>query len=371
MLVGLWYNKYLIVSRESVIGLIKLQVNSRTTAIDNEFIDRYMNRPDSAVFSLIYIYALRCAIAGIGIENKVIADKFQILESDVVKAWRYWEKEGILALHKNKGEYIIEFLNIGYIEESVKKEAAATAIPKMIIETKPTYNPRDISKYSQSNPEVQELFGMAQVLLGKTLSSNDLSTLFGLYDWLGLSLEVIAVLLTYCGKNRKPMRYIEKTAIDWVEKGINTSEDAENYLNMYYSEYKEILDCFGIKNRMATDDEKGYMNGWLKKYRMPLEVIKVACNKTVNKTGQVSFPYADKIIQNWAEKNIRSVEDVEKQEMEFGKRTEEKKTNKKSTAIAGNQQKTNKFINYEQRSYNPEELKKLEKIMMNKDVKGQ
>ena len=71
------------------------------------------------------------------------------------------------------------------------------------------------------------------------LSSAELMTLFGIYDNLGLPVEVILQLITRClqeyeeryGTGRKPtMRYIEKAAFIWEKNGIYTLEQSESYI---------------------------------------------------------------------------------------------------------------------------------------------
>lgn len=350
--------------------MIKFKADGGVTIIENDFIDEYMAEPQSAVFSLIYIYALRCAMGNIEVDNSGIAEKFNILESDVVKAWEYWNKKGIIRL--NKGEdYQIEFLNI---QKKAKAEVAVTTDKKVVrVTNRPVYKPTEIENVSNENPEIAELFNMAQMLLSKTLSPNDMSLIFGLYDWLGLPLEVIAVLLTYCARHKKPMSYIEKVGIDWAEKGIATTEMAEDYLNMFYSEYKEILKSFGIVGRVANEEEQSYMYTWLKKYAMPLDIIKIACTRAIRNIGQASFKYTDTIIKNWYDKGIKTVEAVEKESVAFNKKNEEKAKSKKTSMVKNSNEvknsRNNKFTNCIQREYNPDELKDIERMLLDKEAR--
>lgn len=78
-----------------------------------------------------------------------------------------------------------------------RKRSGAGVPAKAIPSERPQYSPAELSCYLKRE-DVKRLFQSAQQKLGKTLSSGDMATLFSFYDWLGLPLEVIDLLLTYC-----------------------------------------------------------------------------------------------------------------------------------------------------------------------------
>ena len=79
-------------------GISVYSEDTRTTLVPNEFIDYYMPRANGA-FVKVYLYLLRCLTApetGFGIS--FIADALEETEKDILRALRYWEKEGVLSL---------------------------------------------------------------------------------------------------------------------------------------------------------------------------------------------------------------------------------------------------------------------------------
>lgn len=62
-----------------------------------------------------------------------------------------------------------------------------------------------------------------------------------------------------------------------------------------------------------------------------MELIQEACSRTVLQTGQPSFPYADKILQRWKDKNIRTLGDVRLQDAQHQKRKLEKQCRKQTS----------------------------------------
>lgn len=339
------------------------KIESDTTQLSNAFIDRFMPSAPWA-YVVIYIYALRhCMSGNRELSNSEVASALDLLESDVHKAWKYWEKKGLVRLEKNSES--IEFLPIK--EEKEKKEAIEKK-PSIIMEKRPSYSQEEISIYLQKSQTVKQLILSAQEHLGKLLSQNDMSILFSFYDWLGLPIEVIEILLAYCVQNgHSNLRYIEKVAINWADEEIDTPQKALEYIKVRSNGYKEIKKAFGQSARNLLPAEEQYIKKWLTVYKMPIEVLKKACEKTILQTGQASFQYADTIVENWYKSNVKCIEDVERLEEEFAAAKRGKAEQKKKEQLQQTKQgyqpvvKKNRFVNYEQRQWDFEELERMER----------
>ena len=83
------------------------------TPIENIFINHYLPRAPGD-FVKVYLLGLKyCFNSSSSISNRVIAKTLDLLESDVVKAWTYWEDQNIIRIeHQDQGENLIHFLNI-------------------------------------------------------------------------------------------------------------------------------------------------------------------------------------------------------------------------------------------------------------------
>lgn len=330
---------------------INFSLNWSLTPLSNIFIEEYMTMPNYPVYSLVYIYALKKATSGEQITNAEIAEHFQIMESEVSKIWNYWENSGLIKLSGSGDDLGIEFLtpNSKLIKPAFQK---AVEVPKLRRENKPIYNPEDIKKISEQDEEISKLLTTAEKLLNKPLSPNDINTIVSFYDWLGLPIEVIYVLLSYCGVHGKGMRYMEKTAIDWADKGINDQDAAEDYLNIFLNEYKKIMRYYGISDRSPSEDEQKFMSSWVKTLNMPLEIIKEACTRTLNNTGKASFAYTNTILNNWYNAGVRSIEQIKKLDEEYNSRKAgEKPSVKKPSPKSGS--------DFDQRSYDDETLENV------------
>ncbi len=281
------------------------------------FIDRYMPLADGT-FVKVYLLGLRQCSEGITLTPKGMAAVLNILESDVLRAWKYWEDEGLVKCTTDSESRLeIEFLN-----PTESKKTSVGVLP-----SKPSYSSAEITGYISDHMEMRSLLQYAEKALGKTLSSNDQSTIFGLHDWLGLPVDVIAMLISYCvSAGRKSMRSIELMAINWSENHVDTVEKAEKYLlqlqenNSKISSYKRAI---GIFDRVLTKAEADYLSQWAHKLNSPVELVRLSAEITALNTGKISLPYMNTMLQEWFSKGIKSAADARAMRNEFKKQSGE------------------------------------------------
>lgn len=343
------------------------------TYLPNTFIDNYMPEAHPA-YCTVYIYSFRHSFNNrISISIKDTAAKFKILESDVVNAWQYWKSKKLVELTLDDNNNInIEFLsNKKEVISSTKEIAPVQKTKTILIDNKPIYSPKELEMYKDNYVEISQLFSTAESALGKMLSSNDLSTVFSFYDWLRLPVDVIEILLNYCSKNNhRNIRYIEKVAIDWAENNINTKELAYEYITTFNKDYREILKALGQGSRNPIASEIVFMKKWLNELNMPLNIILEACDKTMMQIGKPQFTYIDRIIEGWHKQNVKTIEDIKHIETNYYKAKEHNNKNKKNSYLSESQPKKSKFVNYDQRTRDYDELERLAQERLINNLKG-
>ncbi len=373
-------------------SIISLNANKNltATAIPNLFIDNFMGKANAA-FVVVYIFFYRHYMSGnSSLTIKYAAESLNLLESDVINSFKYWEKEGLIKIDRKDDDYEINFLpfaeyepekpfklihtdkfNIGderLPEKEHEKESCDVAITDnaevtaecITIKERPKYSPQELEIYKKESKDISLLFSTAEKVIGKYLTFNDLSAIFGLYDWLRLPLEVITLLLSYCAdNNHRSIRYIERVAIDWAENGIDTVEKANSYIKKFNVDYREILKAFGNSDRNPTPAEIKYMQKWLTEFAMPLNLVLEACDKTIMQIGKPRLSYTDKIITGWFENGVTTIEQVRALEEQFAEQASAKRASKEEAKkpVA----KTNKFVNFKQRSWDYEQIEKMER----------
>lgn len=188
----------------------------------------------------------------------------------------------------------------------------------------PQYRSEDIVRRSKENGEFAVVVAEAQSALGHTLSSVEMKTLFGIYDYLALPPEVIMMLINYCvarcreqstpEHTRRPsMRSIEKEAYNWVHQEILTLDQAEEYIRRQ-RERRDALGrakaALGIHGRELTPTETKYISAWLD-MGFDEDALAIGYDRTVTNTGALKWSYMNKIMQSWHEKGLHSAAEIE------------------------------------------------------------
>ena len=180
---------------------------------------------------------------------------------------------------------------------------------------RPSYSSAQLAKAAEER-EFLELVNFAGRTLKKTLSPNDMATLFSFVDSLCMPYDVIMLSIEHCvteGKNS--IAYVEKLLLDFADREVNTYEKAEEYIkarNLYKSFEGKIRKKLGLGQRSLTSREKSIISAWQKDFSSSEALIDLAFEKTVEKTGKASMSYMNKILENWLAAGFKTPDDVEK-----------------------------------------------------------
>ena len=250
----------------------------------------------------VYLMALALGVRSEEMSTAEMAGKLNLLESDVVNALEYWNKLGALK----------------YSREQVSFGSAVSEVQ----ESKPQKKDmEEIRGVMTENPELADLCTLSQEILGKTLRNKDIETLYWFYDELGLSPEVITMLLEYCvSKDKRNMNYIEKVAISWHENGIVTIDAADRFINNEKEKsgyFYSLRKLFGIDNRSLSKTEETYLKSWRDDLGMDENMVGLAYEYCIMQTSKLSFPYMNSIIKRWNELGIHTVPEAERDHEDF------------------------------------------------------
>jgi len=185
----------------------------------------------------------------------------------------------------------------------------------------PQYTEVDVLHASDTDMDFRSLCDEIQRLLGKHLNTEELKILLGFVRYLGLPADVIVVLVHYCkdraqqmGKTRNPsLRTIEKEAYAWSEMGIDTMEEAAQYIrrqNQRFSLMGRIMQKLQIRGRNLTAPESRYIKQWLD-MGFDEQTIGLAYERSCLNTGGMSWPYAHKILLRWHEAGLHTLPEIQ------------------------------------------------------------
>ncbi len=186
---------------------------------------------------------------------------------------------------------------------------------------RPNYTENDVLEAMDMDRDFRSLYGEVQRVLGKSLNTEELKILLGFTRYLGLSIDVISVLVNYCkerqrqkGSTRAPsLRTIEKEAYAWAEKGIDTMEEAAAYIqqqNQYNTRMAHIKHLLQIRGRRLTAAEERYAYGW-SEMGFDDGAILMAYERTCINTGGLKWPYMNSILKRWHEAGLHTAEQIE------------------------------------------------------------
>lgn len=186
---------------------------------------------------------------------------------------------------------------------------------------RPEYTNADLLSALERS-EFASLSAAVDQALGKKLTTPDQKILLELYDDLGLSADVIFLLVNFClersaqryGAGRRPtMRQIEQEGYAWARMELNDQERASAYIRKYHRQREalpKMMRLLGLGERKPSASEERYMVAWSE---MGFEdaAIELAYDKTMLKCKELKWPYMNRILTAWHEKGLHTVKAVQ------------------------------------------------------------
>lgn len=313
--------------------MFKNKVNNYTP-ISNVFIDKYMPKARGE-YVKVYLLGIKYCISGEpGVSSAMFAATLHLLETDLMNAWNYWNDEGAIKLVPidTLGNYNIDFLDLD--EPASDKNENIDLLKEL------------------DNNSTKDMLQDIENLVGRPLSTKEMKMYISWINDFSFPPELILLLIEYCtSKGKTDYRYIERIAISWHDDKINSIENAQTYIKKHEDKWikiRKILSYLGIKDADIMKPQQQMLEKWINSYNFPLDIIYRACDITFSRINKADFKYMDAILTNWFKGGIKTIEDIDTKDF--------KKTKfKKSSSPSG--PKTN-FNNYEQRSYDYDELEK-------------
>lgn len=282
------------------------------------FIDKYLPKAHGDYIK-VYLTLLRLSYTNTICSTEIISKKLNIPESEVINALGYWQENNLI--------YISDSGEISFNSFNLDDDSCFVVI--------------DNNK---------NIFKEIEIALGRPLTPSDYKFFTMLMDKFNFSLEVLIFLIEYCvSKKKTDIRYIEKVAIGWHDKGIKTIEDAQNHIKKHeekWANYRKILNYIGLKDTDISIPQEQLLEKWIYTYKMPLDVILEACRIAIMRINEANLNYIDKIITDWNNLGVKTIQDI-------------KKLDKKATKKDKTVKNVHPYIAYSgQRQYDINELEK-------------
>ncbi len=352
--------------------------------VPGAFIKHYMAKA-SGEFVKIYLYLYYMVTVCLEAELSEAADALLCTESDILRALKYWEHQGLLELQRGR-DGAVQTLTFLQIPDAAgadqdlhrKKDAAGFAYEEAVAtgtdNTTPVSNaPQDTvstldalvhssrseqeasaaSQISSINLErdsgFQELCFLAQAYTKKTLSSRDTQRLGYWYQLYNGSFDVIEYLLEYCVELGHPnFNYMEKVLLNWHENGYATVSEIKEHSKAHNVITYRVMGAFGLKDRNPGAKEAEFIQKWYHAYGFSVEMIELACQKTLSAIQKPSFEYTDSILTAWHKNGLTTPEQVTAFEQKRKQKDTSSAASRPAQSRVPKKATGNKFHNFEQ-----------------------
>lgn len=265
-------------------------------SLPSEVVDKHIKMAGAVQLkTLLYIYRNPAA----DIDAEAISAYLSIPTADVRDCLSFWADAGLL-------------LSNG---EVAKPLSPAPEAPRVHIRPQTQKPDRaEVVKRGNENAEIAFLLRETQQKLGRTLRQSESSTLVWLYDDEGMSVSVILMVIEFAISDGKAnIGYIERTALDWLDSGVETPADAEQKIAEIYKtrNYFAIMRrAFGLPDRLPGKKETEFSRLWIGEWKLSGDMLRAAYEICVDNTGKYSLTYIGKILKDWHLKGITKPEDI-------------------------------------------------------------
>ena len=188
-------------------------------------------------------------------------------------------------------------------------------------EERQVYTTADLTEMLQGDEGFRMLVPQVEEKRGKKLKTADLQILAGLYDDLGLPVDVLYLLVNHCvtrserryGPGRRPtMRQMEKEGYYWARLGLFDQDSAAAYLKTCVLRDEQMsvyMRALGLGDRRPVESEERYIRSWMDK-GFDADAVALAYDKTVLYKKELNWRYLNGILRRWDEQGWHTAEEV-------------------------------------------------------------
>ncbi len=180
----------------------------------------------------------------------------------------------------------------------------------------PAYTESRAADVLASHLDLAGIIDACQQIAEKIFTPNEVQSIVAIYDYLGLDDEgYIVTLYQFCKRNGKTSpRYIEKVAVSLFDDGITTTSSLNEYIKK-----RDVIDSLtsrfrtliGAESRKLTAKESSNIELWSSDWGYDFEIINRAYEITVERCGGYKLPYMSRILENWHDAGLATIEDVD------------------------------------------------------------
>lgn len=227
--------------------------------------------------------------------SEQIAAALNLKQNEVDDALLYWQTAGIL-ISKNTE-------TLDKKEDNKKPKTIKKAQAEM-----PTR--QDVARRAVDDSRFAFLLQESQAKFGRLLKDNESRVLLWLYEDEGMEVSLILMLLEYAiSENKCTLSFIQRTAAEWLNNGVASISDAEEYITALYKKktaWKIVEAAFGIEDRLPSSKELEYSGKWINEWGFDRNILRLAYEICVDAKSKFSMAYVAKILESWNAAGVKT-----------------------------------------------------------------
>lgn len=285
--------------------------------VPTAIVDKYLKlATPSQLKVLLYLLRHQCS----EINTEQISTALSMNEELIEEAVLFWEQTELFST-VNETSSEIPKANSSYTQQTTqekKSENKPISISTPIVAAQRssgevTLTPSEIASELKKNPDMMELFKMAEQLIGEPLNHMQQRSLLWQYQYLKVPSDIILTIMSYCRSiDKNSIQYTERMICTWWGKGLCTMQQINDAIvkdqesRSYHGLIARTLDM----QRPPTPKQREFFDNW-QQLNIPIDLIRYAYEKTIEQTNKLSLPYMNKILINWSNSGYKTREEVD------------------------------------------------------------
>ena len=287
--------------------------------------------------------------------HKMLATMLQLPLTDILEAWTYWEKQGIVKkhFHENSDDFDIEFLSLRelYIENNYEA--------KQKKRQNSTSSTQRNSTFAASQASFSALIKRIEKIVGHPLSPQELRDLSDYQEHYYRNEEILAYAFeyNYLMRKRYGFKRVKSLLDQWLSAGLVDLESITAFTEQLEARqmlYKDILASLGVRHRLPYQAECDAIDKWIDEYHFEPEKLLNWIKHLSTRTTNVNFNYLESQLNEVVQKGDKDVTEIKTQSQSQSSSQAQKQPPKR---------KQHQFTVEKDRTYTEDEL---EDMLLNK-----
>lgn len=292
-----------------------------TYKIDFDHWGRFFNVPCNLVDEHLkladgdYVKVLLCLLAGSSntADSEQLALLSGVSERKVNDAVHYWADSGVISVEGIQKSERPAVAASAEVAQVIKKPLPVKEKP---VRTTLRYSPKELANRINENEELRFVITEYEKIKGTVIKDNEIMGFINLIEYYGFDAQSLILMIEYCSKlGKSSMAYLEKMAKDWFDRDIVSYPEVEAEIirqSMLKSYEYKAAKAIGLEGKpSANQSEK--IRLWNER-GISIEMLNIAYDKCMDAISKPSFSYIAKIIDNWFNEGVTTVEAVRKKD---------------------------------------------------------